>query len=89
MAHTASVGSVNRTVNVIGKRRGVKKFGGEFVKAGNIIVRQVGTKFHPGKNVGMGKDYTIFSKMAGYVFFRRMVGSKRGQKYIDVVAEKK
>ncbi|HRS02707.1 MAG TPA: 50S ribosomal protein L27, partial [Bacteroidota bacterium] len=52
--------------------RGVKKFGGEEVRAGNIIIRQVGTKYHPGKNVGMGKDYTIFSLIDGTVEFSRL-----------------
>jgi large subunit ribosomal protein L27 len=56
----------------------VKRFGGELVKAGNIIVRQLGTKFHPGKNVGMGRDYTIFSLIEGQVAFEYI--DKRRQK---------
>ena len=51
------------------KYRGVKKFGGEFVRAGNIIIRQVGTKVHPGTDVGMGRDYTIYAKIDGLVKF--------------------
>ncbi|MBX3440577.1 MAG: 50S ribosomal protein L27, partial [Planctomycetaceae bacterium] len=51
------------------KRRGVKKFGGQLVEAGNILVRQCGTKWHPGRNVGIGRDYTIFSLIEGTVFF--------------------
>jgi large subunit ribosomal protein L27 len=51
------------------QRRGVKKFGGEAVRAGNILIRQVGTKFHPGKNVGMGTDYTLFALSDGVVLF--------------------
>lgn len=87
MAHTASVGSVKRTVNVIGKRLGVKRFGSQFVKAGEIIIRQRGSEFYPGKNSGVGKDYTIFSKITGFVSFRKMSGFKRGKKYVDVLAE--
>lgn len=87
MAHTASVGSAKRTVNVRGKRLGVKKFGGEFVKAGEIIIRQKGSKFYPGKNADSGRDFTIFSKISGYVSFRKMTGFKRGQKYVDILAQ--
>ena len=54
-----------------GQRRGVKKFGGERVTAGNILVRQVGTKLHPGNNVGMGRDYTLFALIDGVVTFER------------------
>lgn len=71
MAHKKGGGSSKNGRDSAGQRRGVKKFGGEFVKAGNIIVRQLGTKFHPGKNVGLGKDYTIFSLIDGYVKFER------------------
>lgn len=85
MATTKSAGSAKRTVNPNPKYLGVKKFGGEFVKPGAIIVKQRGTKMHPGENVGMGRDHTIFSKIAGFVQFRRMTGFKRTQKLIDVV----
>lgn len=85
MAHTASVGSAKRTVDVAGKRLGVKAFGGEFVTAGSIIIRQKGTKFHPGKNTALGRDFTIFSKVEGVVSFRNMTGFKQGQKYVDVL----
>ncbi|MCX7909210.1 MAG: 50S ribosomal protein L27 [Ignavibacteria bacterium] len=71
MAHKKGGGSSKNGRDSAGQRRGVKKFGGEFVKAGNIIVRQLGTKFHPGKNVGLGKDYTIFSLIDGIVKFER------------------
>lgn len=71
MAHKKGGGSSKNGRDSAGQRRGVKKFGGEFVKAGNIIVRQLGTKFHLGKNVGLGKDYTIFSLIDGYVKFER------------------
>ncbi len=88
MAHVKSGGSAKRTVDVAGKRLGVKKFGGEMVKKGDIILRQRGTKMHPGKNVGMGKDHTIFAKQDGFVSFRKMTGHKRGRNIIDVVEEK-
>ena len=55
-----------------GQRRGVKMYGGQPVKAGNIIVRQVGTKIHPGINVGMGRDFTLFSKIAGIIKFEKL-----------------
>lgn len=69
MAHKKGQGSSRNGRDSIGQRRGIKRFGGEIVKAGNIIVRQVGTKFHPGYNVGMGKDYTLFAKIEGRVCF--------------------
>ena len=69
MAHKKGGGSSKNGRDSNSQRRGVKKFGGEFVNAGNIIIRQCGTKFHPGKNVGLGKDYTIFSLIDGNVKF--------------------
>lgn len=71
MAHKKGQGSVKNGRDSKAKRRGVKKFGGEAVVAGNIIVRQCGTKWHPGKNVGLGRDYTIFSLVDGKVRFDR------------------
>jgi large subunit ribosomal protein L27 len=71
MAHKKGGGSTRNGRDSQAQRRGVKKFGGEFVKAGNIIVRQCGTKFHAGKNVGLGSDYTIFSLIEGKVKFER------------------
>ena len=85
MAHTKSQGAAKRTVNVAGKRLGVKKFGGQSVVSGNIIVRQRGSSFHPGKGTMMGKDFTIFATQTGIVSFRNMTGHKRGKKYVDVV----
>lgn len=85
MAHKKAQGAAGRIVNVAGKRLGVKRFGGESVNSGTIIVRQRGTKFHPGKNVGMGKDHTLFSKVEGTVSFRQMTGHHRTQKFVDVV----
>jgi large subunit ribosomal protein L27 len=72
MAHKKAGGSSRNGRDSQGQRRGVKVFGGETVRPGNIIVRQVGTKIHPGKNVGMGRDYTIFAKIDGVVFFDRL-----------------
>jgi large subunit ribosomal protein L27 len=71
MAHKKGGGSSKNGRDSNSQRRGVKKFGGEFVVAGNIIVRQLGTKFHVGENVGLGRDYTIFSLIDGYVKFER------------------
>lgn len=71
MAHKKAAGSTRNGRDSNGQRRGVKRFGGEVVKAGNIIVRQVGTKVYPGENVGMGKDYTLFAKVDGRVTFER------------------
>jgi large subunit ribosomal protein L27 len=71
MAHKKGQGSSRNGRDSNGQRRGVKKYGGEAVKAGNIIVRQVGTKFHPGKGVGMGNDYTIYAVIDGNVSFER------------------
>ena len=67
MAHKKGVGSSKNGRDSESKRLGVKKFGGEAVTTGNIIVRQKGTKFHPGNNVGMGKDYTLFALIDGVV----------------------
>lgn len=85
MAHTKAQGAANRTVNIIGKRLGIKKYAGQVVRSGNILVRQRGTKFHPGVNTKMGKDFTIFATAEGVVKFRNMTGAHRDQKFIDVV----
>ncbi len=71
MAHKKGQGSTQNNRDSIGRRLGVKKFGGEFVRAGNIIIRQRGTKVHPGRNVGIGKDHTIFALVDGTVTFER------------------
>ncbi|WP_200762446.1 50S ribosomal protein L27 [Nitrosophilus alvini] len=71
MAHKKGQGSTQNNRDSAGRRLGVKKFGGEFVRAGNIIIRQRGTKIHPGNNVGMGKDHTIYALVDGYVKFER------------------
>ena len=69
MAHKKAGGSSRNGRDSAGQRRGVKRFGGEVVKAGNILVRQLGTKIHPGSNVGLGRDYTLFAKVDGVVTF--------------------
>lgn len=70
MAHKKAGGSSRNGRDSESKRLGVKKFGGEAVRAGNIIIRQRGTKWHPGENVGMGKDHTLFALVNGVVSFR-------------------
>jgi large subunit ribosomal protein L27 len=81
MAHKKGLGSSKNGRDSNSQRLGVKKFGGEVVKAGNILVRQRGTKFIPGKNVGLGKDYTIFALIDGKVKFT----DKQGRKILNVV----
>lgn len=84
MAHKKGQGSSRNGRDSAGQRRGVKKFGGEFVRAGNIIVRQLGTKFRPGRNVGVGKDYTLFALVDGHVSFDVKAG---GRKYVTVLQD--
>ena len=81
MAHKKAGGSSRNGRDSAGRRLGVKKFGGEPVLAGNIIVRQRGTKFHPGENVGMGKDHTLFALTTGSVNFRKKTG---GRTFVNV-----
>ena len=81
MATKKAGGSSRNGRDSIGRRLGVKKFGGENVISGNIIVRQRGTKFHPGDNVGIGKDHTIFATINGKVTFKK----KRVRTYVSVV----
>ena len=71
MSHKKAGGSSRNGRDSAGQRRGVKRYGGEKVAAGNILVRQRGTKIHPGNNVGLGRDYTIFAKIDGIVAFER------------------
>ncbi len=81
MAHKKGLGSSKNGRDSQSQRLGVKKFGGELVKAGNILVRQRGTKFLPGVNVGLGRDYTIFSLIDGNVDFV----TKKGRKILNVL----
>jgi len=83
MAHKKAAGSSRNGRDSKGQRRGVKIFGGERVIAGNIIVRQLGTKFHPGNNVGLGRDYTLFSKIDGVVAFEYSGKRKKVSVYAD------
>ena len=77
MAHKKAGGSSRNGRDSEGRRLGVKKFGGEHVVPGNIIVRQRGTKVHPGSNVGLGKDHTIFAKVEGHVSYHKAGGRTR------------
>jgi large subunit ribosomal protein L27 len=77
MAHKKAAGSSRNGRDSAGQRRGVKIYGGQKVRAGNILVRQVGTKFHPGQNVGLGKDYTLFAKIDGIVAYERQGRSRQ------------
>jgi large subunit ribosomal protein L27 len=81
MAHKKAGGSSRNGRDSAGRRLGVKKYGGELVIPGNIVIRQRGTTFHPGDNVGMGKDHTIFAKIEGHVSFRQKAG---GRTYVSV-----
>lgn len=85
MAHKKAGGSTRNGRDSNAKRLGVKRFGGQLVKAGNIIVRQRGTHFHPGENVGCGKDHTLFATADGKVAFR--VKGPKKRKYVSIVAE--
>ena len=77
MAHKKGGGSSKNGRDSESKRLGVKRFGGQLVQAGTIIIRQRGTKFHPGKNVGIGRDHTLFALEKGYVHFHFTLGKKR------------
>jgi large subunit ribosomal protein L27 len=81
MAHKKGVGSSKNGRESESKRLGVKIFGGQFAKAGNIIVRQRGTKHHPGENVGIGKDHTLFALTSGTVVFRK---KRDNRSYVSV-----
>lgn len=82
MAHKKGAGSSDNGRESHSKRLGVKIFGGQFAKAGSIIIRQRGTRHHPGENVGLGKDHTLFAKMDGIVTFRKR---KDNKSYVSVL----
>jgi len=84
MAHKKAGGSSKNGRDSNAQRRGVKRFGGETVRAGSILVRQLGTKIHPGENVGLGRDYTLFAKIDGLVAYERM---GRSRKKVSVYTE--
>lgn len=94
MAHKKSGGSAKNGRDSQGQRRGIKKFGGEKVISGNIIARQLGTRWHPGNNVGLGKDYTLFALCDGVIKYEtfRKNGTERKRVHVipnEVVAEVK
>jgi len=82
MAHKKAGGSSRNGRDSAGRRLGVKRFGGEIVVPGNILVRQRGTEFHPGRNVSMGRDHTIFATTGGHVSFHR---GRRGRVFVSVL----
>jgi large subunit ribosomal protein L27 len=81
MAHKKGLGSTRNGRESESKRLGVKRFGGQVVRAGNILVRQRGTRFWPGRNVGIGRDHTLFALIDGVVSFRE----RQGRRYVEVV----
>ncbi|MFM7203891.1 MAG: 50S ribosomal protein L27 [Myxococcota bacterium] len=87
MAHKKGQGSSRNGRDSNSQRRGVKLFGGQLVRSGNIIVRQVGTKFHPGQNVGLGRDFTLFATVDGILKFSVTRGGRRFVSVIPVQAE--
>jgi len=83
MAHKKATGSkASQGGNVAGKRLGVKVFGGQPIKEGSIILKQIGTKVHPGINAGLGRDFTIFAKRDGVVSFKK----RRNRQYVEVIS---
>ncbi|MFI3272454.1 MAG: 50S ribosomal protein L27 [Pseudomonadota bacterium] len=77
MAHKKAGGSSRNGRDSEGQRRGVKRYGGQLVLAGNILIRQLGTKIHPGENVGMGRDYTLFAKVDGTVRYEKYTRKRK------------
>ena len=84
MAHKKAGGSTRNGRDSESKRLGVKKYGGELVKTGNIIIRQRGTKVHPGENVGFGKDHTLFATSAGHVKFS--IKGPNNKKFVSIIS---
>ncbi len=85
MAHKKAGGSSRNGRDSQGQRRGVKKYGGQAVRAGNILIRQLGTKFHPGVNVGMGRDYTLFALIDGQVKYEKYTRQKKVKTRVSIV----
>jgi len=85
MAHKKAGGSSRNGRDSQGQRRGVKKFGGQVVRAGNILIRQLGTKIHPGENVGMGRDYTLFALIDGQVKYEKYTRQKKVRTRVSIV----
>ncbi len=86
MANKKAGGSSRNGRDSAGQRRGVKRFGGQVVKAGNILVRQLGTKFHPGEGVGLGRDFTLFALVDGVVSFEKYTRNRKVKTRVKVVA---
>ena len=85
MAHKKAGGSSRNGRDSAGQRRGVKRFGGQVVRAGNILIRQLGTKVHPGQNVGVGKDWTLFALIDGVVKFEKYTRNRKVKTRVSVV----
>jgi len=85
MAHKKAGGSSRNGRDSIGQRRGVKRYGGQKVRSGNILVRQLGTKIYPGENVGMGKDYTLFATAEGEVKYEKFIRKRKTKTRVSVV----
>ena len=85
MAHKKAGGSSRNGRDSQGQRRGVKKYGGQAVRAGNILIRQLGTKVHPGENVGMGRDYTLFALIDGQVKYEKFTRQKKVRTRVSIV----
>ena len=85
MAHKKAGGSSRNGRDSAGQRRGVKRYGGQPVLAGNILVRQLGTVIYPGENVGMGRDYTLFAKVDGVVKYEKYVRKRKVMKRVSIV----
>lgn len=85
MAHKKAGGSSRNGRDSAGQRRGVKRFGGQHVTAGNILIRQLGTTVFPGENVGMGRDYTLFAKIDGVVKYETFLRKRREMKRVHIL----
>jgi large subunit ribosomal protein L27 len=85
MAHKKAGGSSRNGRDSVGKRRGVKRYDGQVVRAGNILVRQLGTKVHPGRNVGMGRDYTLYAQADGQVKFEKYTRKRKTRTRVSVI----
>ncbi len=87
MAHKKGQGSTRNGRDSRGQRRGVKMFGGQNARAGSILVRQLGTRIHPGRNVGMGRDFTLFAKIDGTVFYEAFGHDRRRVSILPIATE--
>lgn len=85
MAHKKAGGSSRNGRDSAGQRRGVKRFGGQAVLAGNILIRQLGTTVYPGDNVGMGRDFTLFAKVDGVVKYEKFIRKRKVHKRVHIV----